>query len=96
MRRVRPLLPLIRVVDAAAWIECINAEIAFRRGFDAEAEQGFRRALALEPSFPEAHHGLSLVFAEKDRLDSALEHSLFARGGTRPRLAISLNSGTAM
>lgn len=57
---------------------CLCAEIAFRRGNDDEAEQGFMAVLAESPGFAPAHYGLSLLYLEKQDADAALRHAKFA------------------
>jgi Flp pilus assembly protein TadD len=60
---------------------CLLAELAFRQGHDAAAEELFRKALATQPGFPEAHYGLSLVLLEAGQVKTAAQHAQFARGG---------------
>ena len=57
---------------------CLGAEIAFRRGQDEAAEQGFMAALAQSPGFAQAHYGLSLLYLEKQDAEAALRHAKFA------------------
>jgi tetratricopeptide (TPR) repeat protein len=57
---------------------CLEGELAFRRYEDDKAEAYFRQALAQAPGFPDAHHGLSLVFHAKGEIKRALSHALFA------------------
>ena len=62
-----------------AFQQCLLAEIEFHQGRDAQAELMYKNVLLSEPAFAEAHYGLSLVFAEANQLDSALEHAIFAK-----------------
>jgi len=57
---------------------CLQAEIAFRRGDDIAAEEGFRAVLAQEPGNPDAHYGLSLLLYEAGDAEAALRHAQFA------------------
>ncbi|HVZ47048.1 MAG TPA: tetratricopeptide repeat protein [Ramlibacter sp.] len=89
---VRALIVRGRLDDAAAAVShlhpdtparervqmCLEAEIAFRQGRDAEAERRFRAVLQEDPSQPDAHYGLSLLLFEKNEGESALRHAQFA------------------
>lgn len=57
---------------ADAWLgKGLILERAF--GKDAEAEKAYRRALALNPSFPEAHNNLGQLLARLGRTEEALK-----------------------
>jgi tetratricopeptide (TPR) repeat protein len=57
---------------------CLEAEIAFRQGRDAEAEAGFKQVLLDDPGNPDAHYGLSLLLFEQGQGEAALRHAQFA------------------
>jgi tetratricopeptide (TPR) repeat protein len=58
---------------------CLNAEIAFHRGDDEAAEDGYRAVLTEAPGFAEAHYGLSMLLLERDDVERALSHAQFAK-----------------
>ncbi|WP_395059333.1 tetratricopeptide repeat protein [Polaromonas sp.] len=62
--------------------DCILAEIAFRQGRDADAEDGFRGVLKEAPGFADAHFGLSLLLLEQGDTEAAIEHAQFAKNVT--------------
>lgn len=62
--------------------DCILAEIAFRQGRDANAEDGFRAVLKEAPGFADAHFGLSLLLLEQGDTEAAIEHAQFAKNVT--------------
>jgi tetratricopeptide (TPR) repeat protein len=62
--------------------DCILAEIAFRQGRDADAEEGFRGVLKEAPGFADAHFGLSLLLLEQGDTEAAIEHAQFAKNVT--------------
>ncbi len=62
--------------------DCILAEIAFRQGRDADAEDGFRAVLKEAPGFADAHFGLSLLLLEQGDTEAAIEHAQFAKNVT--------------
>lgn len=57
---------------------CLIGEIAFHENKDAAASAAFHEALAAVPGMPAAHYGLSLLMAERQDFDSALQHAKFA------------------
>lgn len=65
--------------DRAAISLCLQGEIYYLRQQDQQAETCFRQALALNASLADAHLGLSMSLAEKQSLNAALEHALFAK-----------------
>ena len=57
---------------------CLQGELLFRQHLDAQAATAFQLALAEFPGMAAAHHGLSLILAEKEQLEDAVLHAQFA------------------
>lgn len=69
-----------KLANREAETACLLGEIAFQRRQDDAAMAHFRAALRIDPGLRAAHHGLSLVLAERGVFDDAVRHAQFAAG----------------
>jgi tetratricopeptide (TPR) repeat protein len=77
-------IPAGATVDTAKSLPlCIQGEIRFGQQRDDEALSLFQEAARLSPALPDAHYGLSLVYAERGDLQAATKHASFAANKVR-------------
>lgn len=57
---------------------CLIGEISFQERKDEDADEAFALALREDPGMAAAHHGLSLLLAERGNFAEAVRHSFFA------------------
>jgi tetratricopeptide (TPR) repeat protein len=72
---------------------CIQGEIRFGQRRDDEALSLFQEAARLSPALPDAHYGLSLIYAEKGDLQAATKHASFAANKVRDEARFAAQLG---